>query len=258
MIATVVFFQLLSLLMDAVAFYLLPNGISTVLQGKRSERISKRQTFAQLGLRAAIAVDWYYKLDKSQNGMITVADIVSVFARARASAAPCRSSVPSLAPSSVPSFAPLQRTPLRRNADAQSLRRAPPALCPHRRPVLRQVPGLDQEKALMLARTILRKSKKSDRLLDFKEFMDILEGGDSLNFQHFLDVVHTTGKIDKLDQEDVAEAQAAFRRSAEEGSAEAPRRSASGISQAADAALVQARPATGSAEEARARPPPSR
>lgn len=250
MIATVVFFQLLSLLMDAVAFYLLPNGISTVLQGKRSERISKRQTFAQLGLRAAIAVDWYYKLDKSQNGMITVADIVSVFARARASAAPCRSSVPSLAP--------LQRTPLRRNADAQSLRRAPPALCPHRRPVLRQVPGLDQEKALMLARTILRKSKKSDRLLDFKEFMDILEGGDSLNFQHFLDVVHTTGKIDKLDQEDVAEAQAAFRRSAEEGSAEAPRRSASGISQAADAALVQARPATGSAEEARARPPPSR
>ena len=65
MIATVVFFQLLSLLMDAVAFYLLPNGISTVLQGKRSERISKRQTFAQLGLRAAIAVDWYYKLDKS-------------------------------------------------------------------------------------------------------------------------------------------------------------------------------------------------
>lgn len=256
MIATVVFFQLLSLLMDAVAFYLLPNGISTVLQGKRSERISKRQTFAQLGLRAAIAVDWYYKLDKSQNGMITVADIVSVFARARA--APCRSSVPSLAPSSVPSFAPLQRTPLRRNTDAQSLRRAPPALCPHRRPVLRQVPGLDQEKALMLARTILRKSKKSDRLLDFKEFMDILEGGDSLNFQHFLDVVHTTGKIDKLDVEDVAEAQAAFRRSAEEGSAEAPRRSASGVSQAADAALVQARPATGSAEEARARPPPSR
>ena len=110
----------------------------------------------------------------------------------------------------------------------------------------------------MLARTILRKSKKSDQLLDFKEFMDILEGGDSLNFQHFLDVVHTTGKIDKLDQEDVAEAQAAFRRSAEEGSAEAPRRSSSGVSQAADAALVQARPATGSAEEARARPPPSR
>ena len=66
------------------------------------------------------------------------------------------------------------------------------------------------------------------------ESMDILEGGDSLNFQHFLDVVHTTGKIDKLDQEDVAEAQAAFRRSAEEGSAEASRRSASGVSQAAD------------------------
>ena len=60
MIATVVFFQLLSLLMDAVAFYLLPNGISTVLQGKRSERISKRQArkAPQASLVGASRASW--------------------------------------------------------------------------------------------------------------------------------------------------------------------------------------------------------
>ena len=65
--------------MDFVTFNLLPNGISKVLYAKRAERVSKLHTFAQLGLKAAVAVKDFKSLDYDEQGFIDVKNLVSVF-----------------------------------------------------------------------------------------------------------------------------------------------------------------------------------
>ena len=68
-------------MIDTITFYMLPNGLSTVLQNKRAERVSKKQTFAQLSLKAAIAVKWFKELDIADQGYIDVPELVSVFGK---------------------------------------------------------------------------------------------------------------------------------------------------------------------------------
>ena len=66
-------------IMDFIAFNVLPNGVSKVLYAKRAERVSKVHSFAQLGLRAAVAVKDFKALDVDNQGYVEVKDLVSVF-----------------------------------------------------------------------------------------------------------------------------------------------------------------------------------
>jgi hypothetical protein len=66
---------------DAVAFYCLPNGQSTVLRNKRQELVSKRSEFAEIGMKAALAARTYRTFDPDNNGSIEAVDLVRAFAR---------------------------------------------------------------------------------------------------------------------------------------------------------------------------------
>merc|ERR1719345_177837 len=66
-------------IMDFIAFNVLPNGVSKVLYAKRAERVSKVHSFAQLGLRPAVAVKDFKALDVDNQGYVEVKDLVSVF-----------------------------------------------------------------------------------------------------------------------------------------------------------------------------------
>merc|ERR1712185_697323 len=65
---------------DAVAFYCLPGGQSTILRNKRQEIVSKRSEFAEIGMKAALAAATYRSFDPDNNGSIEAVDIVKVFA----------------------------------------------------------------------------------------------------------------------------------------------------------------------------------
>ena len=64
---------------DLVAFNLLPNGVSTVLRAKRAEKVSRMHTFAQLGLKAAVAVKQFQTLDTENRGYLEVKELVAAF-----------------------------------------------------------------------------------------------------------------------------------------------------------------------------------
>ena len=49
LISTLVLLKFANTATDAVAFYCLPNGKSTVLRNKRQEVVSKRSEFAEIG-----------------------------------------------------------------------------------------------------------------------------------------------------------------------------------------------------------------
>lgn len=122
---------------------MLPHGLSTVLANKRAERVSKKQAFAQLGLRAAIGVQWFRQLDANDSGYINVPDLVSVFGN---------------------------------------------------------VSGVTKEQAFQIAQTIVRTADNSkDGKITFNEFMNCLEGGDTLDFNRFVDLVYTTARKGQLD-----------------------------------------------------------
>lgn len=53
----------------------LPNGVSKVLRAKRSEKVSRVQTFAQLGLKAALAVKQFKTLAGDDQEFIEVKDV---------------------------------------------------------------------------------------------------------------------------------------------------------------------------------------
>jgi Ca2+-binding EF-hand superfamily protein len=72
--------KMANLATDAVAFYCLPNGQSTVLRNKRQELVSKRSEFAEIGMKAALAAANYRAFDPDNNGLIEAVDIVKVFA----------------------------------------------------------------------------------------------------------------------------------------------------------------------------------
>ena len=80
-VSAVVMIGAAKLLADAVAFYLLPNGQSTVLRNKRQEMVSKRSEFAEIGMKAALAARFYRSFDPDNNGSIEPVDIVRAFAQ---------------------------------------------------------------------------------------------------------------------------------------------------------------------------------
>ena len=66
--------------MDFVTFNLLPYGLSKVLYNKRAERVSRMHTFAQIGLKAAVAVKDFHALAQA-DGYIELKDIVQQFGK---------------------------------------------------------------------------------------------------------------------------------------------------------------------------------
>ena len=80
LVEAMVMLKLAALAADAVAFYCLPNGQSTVLRNKRQELVSKKSEFAEIGMKAALAAASYRQFDPDNNGSIEAVDIVKVFA----------------------------------------------------------------------------------------------------------------------------------------------------------------------------------
>ena len=158
---------------DFICFYMLPEGTSTVLRNKRAERVNKINTFAQMGLQAAILSKSFRSLDVDHKGYLEVKDLVGVFG---------------------------------------------------------SVESISKETALQLAQTVLKvgdKHRTSDATADggeggsadvressgritFNDFMSLVEGGEALDFDQFVRLVHTTGKVDRLAQSDVQEALEAY------------------------------------------------
>jgi len=65
--------------MDFIVFNMLPNGVSTVLKNKREEVTNRQRAFAELGLKAAITVGQFNRLDDNNNGRLKLADLTKVF-----------------------------------------------------------------------------------------------------------------------------------------------------------------------------------
>ena len=68
-------------IMDFVVFNLQPNGVSTVLKNKREEVTNRQRAFAELGLKAAIQVGQFNRLDDNNNGRVKLADLTAVFGK---------------------------------------------------------------------------------------------------------------------------------------------------------------------------------
>ena len=79
-VAGLVMLKLANVITDALAFYGLPNGQSTILRNKRQEVVSKRSEFAEIGMKAALLAATYRSFDPDNNGTIEAVDIVRVFA----------------------------------------------------------------------------------------------------------------------------------------------------------------------------------
>ena len=80
LLSAVVLIQVANIAADAVSFYCLPNGQSTVLRNKRQESVSKKSEFAEMGMRAALAALRYRGFDPDNNGSIEPVDICKAFA----------------------------------------------------------------------------------------------------------------------------------------------------------------------------------
>mmetsp|Transcript_20391 Transcript_20391/g.54819 ORF Transcript_20391/g.54819 Transcript_20391/m.54819 type:complete len:263 (-) Transcript_20391:677-1465(-) len=78
-IATVVLLQVCTVITDVATFYLLPNGLSALLQTRRSEKVNRKTAFAALGMRSAIAVQQFNAFDSDRDGRLTFVDLVKMF-----------------------------------------------------------------------------------------------------------------------------------------------------------------------------------
>ena len=65
--------------MDAIVFYMLPNGVSAVLQNKRAEKVTRRTAFRQMGMQAAILVKQFRALDTDGEGTLSMAELTKIF-----------------------------------------------------------------------------------------------------------------------------------------------------------------------------------
>jgi hypothetical protein len=182
---------------DTVTFYLMPHGVSEVLLNKRAEQVSKLQSFANLALKAAVNVSAFKALDKKEKCATRRPPHPS-----RSRARPARPIV--RAPSRAPA----------RAADADA--RCAPAWgrgyieASDLVSVFGHIDSVSKDQALNMAHTVLRHSDSGgDSHLTFTEFMSCLEGG-TLNFDRFVDLVHTTAKLDKLNAEERVKAAQAY------------------------------------------------
>jgi len=66
-------------IMDIIVFNLLPNGISLVLKNKRSESTTRARAFAELGMKAALSVNQFSRLDSDGRGVLNLTDLTQVF-----------------------------------------------------------------------------------------------------------------------------------------------------------------------------------
>ena len=81
-IAGLVLLGLAATITDTVAFYMLPNGHSAVLEAHRRVRVTKKQGFAEMGIRMANAARAFSEsFDPDHNQLIEPEDIVRVLAR---------------------------------------------------------------------------------------------------------------------------------------------------------------------------------
>ena len=72
----------LTLTAAAIAFYMLPNGHSNVLEAHRRVRVTKKQGFAELGIRMANAARAFSEsFDPDNNKLVEAEDIVHVLAK---------------------------------------------------------------------------------------------------------------------------------------------------------------------------------
>lgn len=81
LIAGLVLLKFANTIADIHAFYLLPDGASTLLRNKRVEKVSKKSEFAEHGLRAALAAVEFRSFDEDANGFVEAEDIVRAFAK---------------------------------------------------------------------------------------------------------------------------------------------------------------------------------
>ena len=72
---------LCNIVSDLVAFYLLPNGQSTILRNKRAEKVSKKSEYAEYGLKTALHAATFGAFDKNSNGLVYKSDLMRVFAK---------------------------------------------------------------------------------------------------------------------------------------------------------------------------------
>jgi LSD1 subclass zinc finger protein len=78
-IQAVVLMGVVKTLFDIIVFNMLPGGISLVLNNKRCETTSRNRAFAELGMKAAVSVNQFHKLDKNNRGTLDIPDLVRVF-----------------------------------------------------------------------------------------------------------------------------------------------------------------------------------
>jgi len=81
LIAGLVLLRFANMAADFHAFYLLPNGASTLLRNKRVEKVSKKSEYAEHGMRAAVAALQFRNFDFNANGLVEAEDIVQAFAK---------------------------------------------------------------------------------------------------------------------------------------------------------------------------------
>ena len=80
-IAALVLLGFAATITDTVAFYALPNGHSKVLAAHRQVVVNKKQGFAELGMRTALAAKYFASaFDPDNNGIVEAEDIVRVLA----------------------------------------------------------------------------------------------------------------------------------------------------------------------------------
>ena len=81
-VATIVLLNACSSITNIVAFYIIPNGVSTTLRTKRNEWVNRRGVFAEMGIKAAVAVNSFNQIDKGKDGRLIFKDLVQVFGAA--------------------------------------------------------------------------------------------------------------------------------------------------------------------------------
>ena len=188
--------------MNFIVFRLLPNGMSTVLYNKSNERVSKTLTFAQYGIKAATLISscnhCRRESKKESNPPLTLRAWCALTRLPMLAIAHC-----------VSPPAPRAVNALDTDGDgyleAKDLVRS-----------LATVPGVSKRQAMEVAQTVLKVADEmgdegsSDGRISFNEYMSLLEGATAMDFNGFVSLVHTTGRISELDKKSVISASKEF------------------------------------------------
>lgn len=76
----VVIFGIVKTLINMVIFFLLPNGLSTILKNKRDEQVSRETAFREMGMKACISVNQFNRISGQTEGdNVNLKDLTKVF-----------------------------------------------------------------------------------------------------------------------------------------------------------------------------------